>query len=272
MAKPKPAPPFDLEHSIAALVEAIPARGFLKTTELKKFMVPPEHQGAVLERLAAEGFEPMTGGVRVPLRRQLETLLQARGVLAWPPGRLLKGGTPKEYKALATDLARAGSLHLLVRGKAEAVAGPEVEVLSREEMQTLRPLALEVQKALKAKPLPRTLLRADLRELLLDLLQPAEAGAGAPPPDLADRLVQECLGRLDPELRLCFVPGLVMACLPDHSLTRIHAALVQAARQGRLELRPESGVHRLSELELALCPPGLQGTRLSWVRPLEPRP
>jgi len=268
MAKPKAAPPFDLERSLVALVEAIRARGFLKTAELKKFMVPPERQGEVLERLAAEGFEPMASGVRVPLRLQLETLLQQRGVLAWPPGKLLKGGSPKEYKALVLDLARAGELHLLVRGRAEAVAGREAAVLDREEMQTLRPLALAVQKALKARPLPRTLLRADLREVLLDLLQPGEA----PEPALVERLVRECAGRLEADRPLCFVPDLVLECLQDHSLARIHAALFQAVRQGRLELRPESGVHRLSGLELALCPPGLQGTRLSWARPLEPRP
>lgn len=276
MAKPKATPPFDLESSIPAMVNALQACGALKKTELKAFMVPPALQEAVLARLVAAGFEPMTAGVRVPLRQQLQQLLRQRPVLGWPPGKLLKGGTPKEYKALASELARAGELQLLVRGKAEAVAGPEVPALTREELRTLGLLALSVQKALKAKPLPRTLLRADLRELLLDLLEPAGAGAPAqavkPRPELVDLLVLEAGRRLEPGMGLCFVPGLVLACLGEHSLTAVHAALFQAVRDGRLELRPESGMDSLSALELGLCPPGLQDTRLSWARPLEPRP
>jgi len=45
-----------------------------------------------------------------------------------------------------------------------------------------------------------------------------------------------------------------------------HAALREAIRTGTIELRPESGMNRLSVLELALCPEGWQETRLSWTR------
>ena len=70
-----------------------------------------------------------------------------------------------------------------------------------------------------------------------------------------------------PTLGLCFVPDLVMALLQHGSLPQVHAALLEA--NGRtLELRPESGLNRLSALELALCPQGLQETRLSWTRGL----
>jgi hypothetical protein len=47
--------------------------------------------------------------------------------------------------------------------------------------------------------------------------------------------------------------------------------LLAAARDGLVELRPESGLGRLSDLEIAACPKMTDGTPLSWVRPLYPR-
>jgi hypothetical protein len=44
---------------------------------------------------------------------------------------------------------------------------------------------------------------------------------------------------------------------------------VAAAMDGLLELRPEGGIHRLSDEELAACPEGPHGTRLSWARRTE---
>jgi hypothetical protein len=218
--------------------------------------------------------------VRVPLQLQLETLLNVRTVIVGPLGKHLKGGSPKEYKELLTELARDGRIHLLIRGKVEAITGGDTPVLSREEMRGLGQLIGSVQKALKGKPVPRTLLREDVRELLLDLVkpspEPAAVTANIPGPQplshLVDRLASEAHRLLKTDMGLCFVPDLVLACLPEHSLLRIHEALSLAVRERRIELRPESGMNRLSPLELALCPEGLQGTRLSWARPLEPRP
>lgn len=47
---------------------------------------------------------------------------------------------------------------------------------------------------------------------------------------------------------------------------RAHAALNEAARRGQLELRPESGMDRLSKADAALCLPGPQGSVLSVLR------
>jgi hypothetical protein len=73
---------------------------------------------------------------------------------------------------------------------------------------------------------------------------------------------------LRPELGLCYVPDVVRGLLPAHSLEEVHAALLEAARSGRIELRPEAGLSRLSHDDLGLCPEGAHGTRLSWARPL----
>jgi hypothetical protein len=192
-------------------------------------------------------------------------------------GKLLKGGSAAEYRDLLNGLARTGRIRRLVRGKAEAITGPATPVLDREEMLALGQLAGSVQKALRGKPMPRTLLREDVRELLMDLVQPCAAAAEAQQPPslepLVAKLETEARRLMKPDLGLCFVPDLVLACLPQHGLARIHEALARLVREQRMELRPESGVHRLSRLELALCPAGFQATRLSWARPImEPRP
>lgn len=45
-----------------------------------------------------------------------------------------------------------------------------------------------------------------------------------------------------------------------------HPLLERLSREGRLELRPESGLARLKAEELRLALPGPQGTRLTWMR------
>ncbi len=45
-----------------------------------------------------------------------------------------------------------------------------------------------------------------------------------------------------------------------------HPILLRLAREERIELRPESGLNRLTRIQRGLCPPGPQGTVLSWAR------
>lgn len=278
MPKPKDTPFFDLDASIPALITALQTRRILKKADLKTFKVPVGLQEQALGRLVGEGFEAIKGGVRVPLQLQLETLLKERTVIVGSLGKHLKGGSPKEYKELLAELARDGRIQPLIRGKVEAITGGATPVLSREEMRDLGPFAVSVQKALKGKPMPRTMLREDVREILLDLVKPSPESVTAQAlgprvlASLVDRLLMEAHRLMKADMGLCFVPELVLACLPEHPLLRVHEALSLAVRERRLELRPESGMNRLSPLELALCPEGLQGTRLSWARPLEPRP
>ena len=270
MPKAKTQPVFVLEASLPALTAALELHGVLKASDLKKLKVPVESQSQVLSRLVEAGFEPMPGGVRIPLRRQLTNLLEARGVVGGPLGKLLKGSTPQEAKDLVQALAREGRLHLVVRGRVEAIASAGTPVATREELRALGQLAATVQKAAKARPAPRTLLREDLRACLMDLFEPPPGPSA--PSDLPERLARTARELKAPDLGLCFVPELVLAFLSEQTLPRVHEALFQAVRKGLLELRPESGMNRLSALELALCPAGMQETRLSWARPLEVRP
>jgi hypothetical protein len=65
---------------------------------------------------------------------------------------------------------------------------------------------------------------------------------------------------------LSFVPAIVQHLSPPMTVSVAHDALLSAARCELIELRPEGGLARLSAEELALCPPGPLGTRLSWAR------
>jgi hypothetical protein len=69
----------------------------------------------------------------------------------------------------------------------------------------------------------------------------------------------------NPRLGMAFVPDVVRAC-GGGDVRAAHQALMQAARRGEIELRPESGLSRLSREELALCLHGPQGSVLSWIR------
>lgn len=79
--------------------------------------------------------------------------------------------------------------------------------------------------------------------------------------DLAHELTDERLG-------LVPVPALVRALREQHSLPTdaAHALLREASRAGLLELRPESGMGRISKADKVLCPAGPQGSVLSWAR------
>jgi hypothetical protein len=66
---------------------------------------------------------------------------------------------------------------------------------------------------------------------------------------------------------LSFVPSIVKR-LEAKGLSREEAknAVLAAGQLEVIELRPEGGMGRLSKAELDACPPGPEGTVLSWAR------
>jgi hypothetical protein len=86
---------------------------------------------------------------------------------------------------------------------------------------------------------------------------------------LMNRLLSAVDATRDSRTGLSFVPEIVAKLRPKLSSQAAGAILVAAAGDGLLELRPEGGINRLSEEELSMCPPGPQGTRLSWARRTE---
>lgn len=73
----------------------------------------------------------------------------------------------------------------------------------------------------------------------------------------AIRAVHDCAGRSD----LAWVPDVARRL--GASSSRL---LLEADRAGVLELRPESGLGRLSAEDAKRCPRMADGTPLSWVR------
>jgi hypothetical protein len=65
---------------------------------------------------------------------------------------------------------------------------------------------------------------------------------------------------------MAFVPAIVRLLSAAMPVSEALELLLRAARRELIELRPEGGLGRLSDEELALCPPGPAGTRLSWAR------
>lgn len=108
-----------------------------------------------------------------------------------------------------------------------------------------------------------------VRQLVLEALVAREQKrAAARPRALVDQVLAELPRHVRASVGLVFVPSAVRA-LEAHGVEAVQAALLAAHRAGRIELQPEGGLNRLSREELALCPPGPQGTRLSWARLLE---
>jgi hypothetical protein len=99
---------------------------------------------------------------------------------------------------------------------------------------------------------------------------PSRGAAAAPrqvdPVAALSRLLAVVDAVRDERTGMSFVPAIVQRLSSDMAVTTAQEALLSAARQELIELRPEGGLGRLSGEELALCPPGPAGTRLSWAR------
>lgn len=111
-----------------------------------------------------------------------------------------------------------------------------------------------------------TIARAALERGLQHVEADMKIQSALPATNRMAQLVQQLVKR---ELGLAFVPDVMRKWgKPD-----AQKVLLAAAKQGLVELRPESGLGRLTDKELSLCPrmdPKVDRDRtpLSWARPL----
>ncbi len=244
--------------------------------------VAPALRPALDAALQRAGLEVTRAAVRVPARAQLVALLEEGGPVQEKglAGHLVCV-TPAELKVLAARLMGEGALR-----RVERPSGPALALTSERALQVDRALRLvgDLEQALKwlrkatrgpqrARP---GLLEADVADFFARLRAGA-ATTGAPAQDpgessgsLLDRVTRATSELAAQHGGLAPVPLLVRSL--GASTASIHAALREGHARGLLELQPESSMGRLGAEELALCPPGPEGTRLSWVRPLKPRP
>jgi hypothetical protein len=246
---------------------------------------PPAAREHIVAELVKQGFELTKSSVRQPISAQLTRALAEGAFIPLKAiGSHVAGASAGEAKQAALALVMTGGAKLVLRGTEEVVVPPTTAVLSREQLLRFSEVASEVAKAAKSKS-GASLLQADLLEKLQRVAP--EIGAGirvrASRTEAAtatrkettardgewSRLLSAVEATRDPETGLSFVPAIVATLKPVLGPETTAGVLLAAAKAGLLELRPEGGIHRLSDDELAACPEGPHGTRLSWARRTE---
>lgn len=234
--------------------------------------MPPAARDAVDAALRAGGLEVTRSAVRVPARAQLIALLEGapaideKGLAA-----RLACVTGPETKALVASLMQDGRLLRIERPTGTALVLPSARTFDGDRASRL---AEELARALKwvRRAAKAGLLERDVAELIARLggaaevvpLEAASRGTGST--SLLDLLARTAVKLAAEHGGLASVPTLVRSV--DAPTAKVHAALLEGHARGWFELQPESSMGRLGAEELALCLPGPEGTRLSWVRPL----
>lgn len=279
----------DPEPIVRRALETLERDAVVKITALG----PPRGRAEVVNRLRAAGYEVTARVVRRAIAEQLRALL-ADGAFI-PMKRVatfVSGATAAEAKQAALRLVASGDAHVVVRTKVETLVPASVPVVPRARLKTVAAALGILQK--QVAPLTRatakaTLLVEDLAALLEPLIEqlqqpkPRGASAAATTSAAVNRAEkvnapaahdEDGLGILlraidaarDERMGMSFIPRVLSELVPELELEAAQSALLSAAEQGVVELRPEGGLGRLSREDLELCPPGPGGTRLSWAR------
>jgi hypothetical protein len=275
----RPAPdPTLLEEQARAALER---EGAVKVSTLG----PPAIRSQVVEQLVKQGFEASASWVRKPIEAQLSQVLADGAFLSLTAvGSHVVGASAAEAKRAGLALVASGKAQLVLRGAQEVIVPSSSPVLSREEARRFADVAKLVAKVAGSKK-GVSLLRSDLSEALeraapgllgglagrSGRAQSVAASAQKQGDSAADlnRLLSVVDETRDSRTGLSFVPAIVAKLQAQLGFDVTKKTLLAAAMDGVLELRPEGGIHRLSAEELAVCPEGPQGTRLSWARRTE---
>lgn len=301
MATKRAAPaPIDLESVVPAIEARLRVARSIKTTELTKLGVPKPQHSDVLSRLVESGFELTKTGIRIKLISQLLAVVAERQqVPAKGLEKQLAGTTGPEVKNLANQLVQAGQLRRLLRGKIEWLAKADTPTLTLEELKLVQrvaqSLAATSKKLLANQKTRLALWRQDLDSYFAEIDsirgfarvageagEPPRTAADAPPAGMPNssasqhaidaagaRVLAALQAALDPSLQLAYVPTAVAGC--SLSVHEAQQSLLSLARDGRIELRADSGQGRFSAEDLALAPEGPDDSRLLWARLGDPR-
>lgn len=246
----------------------------------------PAIREQVTSRLLDEGFERAGKGVRVPLVKQGRRLMDEGAHISltmWK--KRLAGTNAKEGDQLAKQLCKEGLAHLVLRGKQLSLVPADEGVAYREDLlaitRELKRTYDWLEKARKHKK-GATVLDQDLKRALSELQETvAEArkswgakASGSPGPGGApgssgplSMIVRGAiLAARDEESLLAPVPEVSRRLRSQASAEEVKDALLVGHQQGHWELRPEGGLGRLSEADAELCPRGVGGLPLSFVR------
>ncbi|MCL2723635.1 MAG: hypothetical protein FWD69_04275 [Polyangiaceae bacterium] len=222
-----------------------------------------------LAELTALDLEVTNKFIRVPLERQLSAELATHWLPLRSIDQYVRGASRREAMLTAMKLTSSKRARIIVRSTELVLAPWDAPVLDDRDLDRLEATLRLLANALKlARRKAGTLLRSDVSNALHAGLDPAMASASSVG-DISMHRVRACVDEHRESSGLTWVPKLVRALGGLAARDRVHAQLFRGARAGELELRPESGMGRLSEEDAALCPSGPQGSRLSWVRRIE---
>lgn len=260
-------------------------RGAVASRQLPARTLSEHARQSMYEKLAQRGLEHTGKHVRVPLPEQIRALLHEKEHLPFQAlKRRVKGAANvTELRKAVGDLHARGVVCFVMEGRKEIVAKPSDAVVPPDELARLRQASddlaklLRTARASKGRPMP-TLWRSHVQKALA----PLEIGETTPVASdhhgvaadgrAARGLVLDAIGRLQGrDGPLVFVPAVARALGERLEIRAIHQALLDTAKAGEVELRPESGVGTLSSADAALCPRGPGGTVLSYARLRGPR-
>jgi hypothetical protein len=273
------------EAEVESAERRVRDRGFVAASKLMGGKSSARLRAALVDALVARGLERARRGVRVPPSEQLESALGAARALSMAGlHERLSGVSAREARAAAHALVRASRAVLTREGRRELLLVVDDRTLSAAETGALAGAAklidgvakrlrelLRAAKPTRARP-ATSVLRSDARAVATDLEDAARAatsaaGKAAPKAEPAPiaRVLDKARDLEIDGLGLVYVPDLVRA-LDELGAGGVHAALRAAADTGQIELRPESGLDRLSAEERAACLVGPSGRLVSYVR------
>lgn len=267
----------DTAEVARAIVAAIARDGAIARSAVAR-MQKGDGQLALFDALSDAGLEIGARFVRTPLEAQLEALLRDPRA-AGKDGLIDLRGLEKRLEGASSREARDTANALVERGRAKLVVREKQAFLARADARTLDPRTLErlgqaaealVKATRFATKRRASLLAGDVERLLSPFVTSTSRANGtrsAPASSLQD--VEALVDKHRELSGLTSVPKLVRLLGGASARGTLHAALLEGARAGRFELRPESGMGRLSAEDAALCIPGPQGSRLSWVRRIQ---
>jgi hypothetical protein len=259
--------PVDVEPFVERALAALKSAPSVRRASLG----PPAVRARVAGRLEEAGYELTPTTVRRPLADQLATLLATGAYLPAKGLRAALGGaSPKDVERAVALVVSRGEGKVILRSGMETIVPASASVVAEGELAKLASKAQSLAKTLAAAAKGKKGRR--LGVLRADILAEIEGLRPALEKPEAPTVVEVVRETVDPRLGLAFVPAVVRKLRTGgYEPAAALRALLDAAGASLIELRPESGLSRLGPEDLALCPPGPEGTRLSWARPLAAR-
>lgn len=219
-----------------------------------------EDAARLLEALARRGVEQTGTWLRLPPLVQLRALVASGPQREKALAKALKATTPAERKAAVEALLREGAARRVVRRGEVWLVAPSPAILDDDEARALAALGASLGKLLRAMKVGKKgALSVEREELGAFVDELARLRGPASPDDVMWRLIEA-----SPATALVSVPELVRAS--SLAPERAKSALLALDRDGRVELRAESGIGTLTEADVALCPMGADGFPLSYLR------